>query len=63
MTKQQKQTELLEKMAKEKWILIWQRDIERENVEFAKYLYSSKPKPLNYQASAKDYTWLYCYKK
>jgi len=60
--KQQKQIELLEKMAREKGILIWQRDIKRENVEFIKYLTSSEPKPLNYQASAKDYTWLHCFK-
>jgi len=62
MTKQQKQIELLEKMAKDRWMLIWQRDIERENFEFKKYLLSSKPKPLDYQVTAKNYTWLHCFK-
>ena len=60
--KQKRQTKLLERMASEKWMLIWQKDIELENVWFIKYLLSNKPKPLDYQANWKDYTWLHCYK-
>ena len=63
MTRRQKrQIELLEKIAKKKGMLIWQRDIEKENVEFIKNLTRKKPKPLDYKTTSKNYTWLYNYK-